>query len=516
MQTLAQRIMHWADVEPTRLAIDDGIAVLTYGELREKSTRVAYGLQQLGVKPKDRVVILLPKSVDALCAIIGTLLAGATYIPVDIGSPRSRLHSILTDANANAIIVNNTTADWFPEVASFNVTHISHTPHIFAQLPAQMIFPCVDMATDAYILYTSGSTGIPNGVRISHTAMHAFFAAVNCHMGIARNSRCMNTSALYFDVSVADILLPLYQGAAVWLGPNIPLPLRFLDIISTHRITHFCAVGSTLTMLSSIPGFEKNSWEHIACIMTGAEVLNPNAISAWLAISPNAIIINGYGPTEVTCVCTLFEITKNNVANYLSFPIGIPLPNVNILIDGNEADASGELCVSGPQVMNGYLKREELNQLRLFVKGDTTFYRTGDKVKYDGNGNLIFLGRIDDQIKVNGYRVHLGEVAEPFRNAEGVQDAIALVLKHARYGECLAIVVKPKHQSLNLAELKKHCSNALPSYMKPALIAQINCLPLSPSGKVNAKKIRAIAIEHFANNNAEVSIIESAVEEVVA
>lgn len=502
MQTLAQRIIHWAAVQPAKLAVDDGTQAVTYKELARRAAAIADALKNNGVTSKDRVVLLLPKNVDAVSAIIAVLALGATYIPADPEAPKQRLESIVDDSQAKAIICSASTAD------SFNVPHIINIEDVapldnierINALFVELQTLKTHSNTDAYILYTSGSTGVPNGVRISHRAMLSFFHAVNTYMGITQQSRCMNTSALYFDVSIADLLLPLYTGASVWLGPSVPLPFRFLGLLSNQKITHFCAVGSTLTMLSALPGFDKNNWPHLQTIMTGAEVLNPNTIDAWLSVSPNATVLNGYGPTETTCVCTLFQINHDTIQRYSSFPIGQPLPQVEAIIDCTDSDENiGELCIGGAQVMNGYLNRDHLNSARLTTIDNILYYRTGDKVRKDKNGDFIFLGRIDDQVKVNSYRVDLGDVAEPFRGLPNVQDAVALALKHEKFGECLAIVVKTRVDGNHLENLLNSAAASLPHYMRPVLIAEIDAMPLSPSGKVNAKKVRKLASEHFLN-----------------
>lgn len=504
MQALANRVLHWGGVQPDKVAVDDGSMVYTYGQLSQRLAGVASQLRALGVKPGDHVVILLPKSVDAVCAILGTLLVGAVYVPVDCASPQARLRSILDDCRAQAVIVNSGKVLGFEGYRELSMQIVTEA------VEPDLDVPEVKLESDAYVLYTSGSTGIPNGVRISHRAMLAFFAAVNIHMEVGRDARCMNTSALYFDVSIVDLFLPLYQGASVWLGPTIPLPFRYLDIITSERITHFCAVGSTLTMLSSLPGFHQRIWDHVRCIMTGAEVLNPNTISAWLKVCPDAFVLNGYGPTETTCVCTVFKVTSREIDKYSSIPIGVPLLNVGIFIDSEASSqvSSGELCVSGPQVMNGYLRRESLNRSRLFEKEGKLYYRSGDNVRLDESGNLIFLGRVDDQVKVNSYRVHLGEVAEPFRKLHGIEEAIALTLNHSRYGQCLAVVVKARNpEDLDLAEVKRSGCAALPSYMRPACLASVPSLVMSASGKVNAKQMRLLAERHFNSVDDELSVV---------
>ncbi|MDO8342513.1 MAG: amino acid adenylation domain-containing protein [Cellvibrio sp.] len=508
MQAFTDRIAHWAQVQTDTLAVNDGGQSLSFGQLHARAREIAWQLQILGVAPRDRVMILLPKSADAVAAIVGVLLTGATYVPIDTSSPKPRLQSILEDCKATVLIVNQQTMDWFPAQTRLNIAAAPSASLVEAE------FPVPDMNADAYVLYTSGSTGVPNGVQISQRAMHSFFHAVNCYMGIDHRARCMNTSALYFDVSIADLLLPLYQGASVWLGPSIPLPFRFIDIITSNRITHFCAVGSTLTMLAGMPDFSDHQWSDLRCIMTGAEVLNPNSIASWLRNSPNAIVLNGYGPTETTCVCTVFEINQERLRGYSTFPIGKPLPGIGVFIDTQVTDDTdcGELCISGAQVMTGYLKRATLNDMRLFVHEGDTFYRTGDKVRYNQHGELIFLGRIDDQVKINSYRIDLGEVVTPFRNTPGIEDAIAVPLKHPERGECLGVVVKLK-TATDLLALKNRCNDVLPAYMRAAFVAEVGSLPLSPSGKVNVRKLRAIASAHFNAIEAEVSRLDDTIKE---
>ncbi|MBO9497485.1 AMP-binding protein, partial [Thalassotalea sp. G20_0] len=322
---------------------------------------------------------------------------------------------------------------------------------------------------DAYVLYTSGSTGVPNGVRISHRAMIDFFNAVNVYMGVEQRSRCLNTSAMYFDVSVVDTLLPLYQGASVWLSPEFPMPLRIIELIEQEQITHLCGVGSTQTVLTSTPGFEQRSWPHLKTIMTGAEVLNPKTMQQWIDVAPNVHILNGYGPTEATCVCTVFTINAANVDKYEAYPIGSPLAGISVLIDeSNDSESEqGELWIAGSQLLTGYLNRPDLNENRIVVVNGTRYYRTGDLVERDDQGKLIFLGRCDDQVKVRGYRIHLDDVATPFRNQKEISDAVAVNIKHDQLGECLVIVVNTNSSSDRWAAVFESAKSLLPPYMRP-------------------------------------------------
>ncbi|MCY4044258.1 MAG: amino acid adenylation domain-containing protein [Cellvibrionales bacterium] len=494
MESLVSRIHYWSKHFPNKVAIDDGRAALTYAELAEKSNHLAFTMQKQGIVKDDVVAIVLPKDCDAVCAILATMMVGAVYVPVDKNAPIERQLAIFRDCKPSLIILSGEVNTAFNEYSQVDIHSVDNLMTGSGKLDET----CVESL--CYILYTSGSTGKPNGVAISHQSVLSFFAAVNNFMGITHQSRCMNTSALYFDVSVVDLLLPLYQGATVFLGPESPMPIRFVSILAKQDITHFCAVGSTLTLIASLPGFESREFPSLQCIMTGAEVLSHQTMKSWLSSASDIKILNGYGPTEATCVCTVFEINKNNIDEYENFPIGIPLPGIAVCLDNDsEADAEGELCVAGEQVMQGYIERPALNQEKFFYKDNQRFYRTGDIAQYDESGNLVFLRRKDYQVKVRGYRIHLEDVARPYRNLEGVTDAFAVPIDHSKHGQCLVIAIAVNSQLDPLDALLLKGAEKLPSYMRPKLIGQVDSLPTKPSGKADVSAIHSKVNAYFSD-----------------
>lgn len=484
IRTLPQLIAHWAKTQPKKLAVDDGLTTFSYAELYQRANNYAQQLIDQGVQPHDCVLLTLPKSSEAIAAILGTLMCGACYVPVDVKAPKERLMAMIEDAAVSVCI--GQLPQLIDNVDLLHCVELSSLANVVLK-PVNLYQN--DVEGDAYLLYTSGSTGVPNGVRISHRAMLSFFSAVNSYMGVSRFSRCMSTSALYFDVSIIDTLLPLYQGASVWLGSDMPMPLRYVHLLTKHQITHMCAVGSTLNVLASLPGFKSNQWPALSSIMTGAEILNPNTMQQWLSVAPNGQIFNGYGPTEVTCVSTIFTITSDNVDQYSAFPIGQPIPGIEIHIQNDNATDTGELWLAGPQVMNGYLNREILNQKRLVEHEGIRFYRTGDRVRRTSTGELVFLGRLDDETKVRGYRIHLDDVAEPFRVLNDIRDAHACKLNHPDFSECIAMALLATNDVIQVDQLVTAC-NKLPAYMRPKQFIQFERFPLKPSGKVDVKLLR--------------------------
>lgn len=499
VQSLPERISHWATWAPDAPALDDGRMVIDYAQLDSIARRVAAGLRAAGCGHGDLVLVEGYKGPSIIAAIIGILRAGAAYVPIQPKAPAERFSAILEKTRAGFLIHDAALArDLPPGIRAFDVERLCTTPDDLAA-PTR-----TDARHPAYVLFTSGSTGLPNGVVISHGAMTAFFGAVNCWMGVSTRSRCLNTSALYFDVSIVDLMLPLYCGACVYLMPDTMLPQRITAIIEAKAITSMCAVGSTLALVAQTPGFSQRRWPAMQSIMTGAEVLNPRVVKAWLDVCPNAQVFNGYGPTEATCVATVHAIHSGN-AEVAEYPIGMPLPGVGVSIGAPgtapKPGASGELWLSGMQVLNAYAGDPELSARKIRVQNGTVFYNTGDLGLFE-EGTLHFLGRLDDTVKVRGYRVSLSDVAHQFRTVENVVDAVAARLVHTRYGEVLALALEAHAGAVDAvapAAVEDVARNRLPPYMRPRFVVTVPRFPRRLSGKVDFSAVRDWLEADFVN-----------------
>ncbi|ARF54330.1 amino acid adenylation domain-containing protein [Streptomyces gilvosporeus] len=485
---LVRSLADHARTAPDRVALVARGERLTYAELFTAARRVAVRLREHGAGPGTRVAVLGEKTAAAVVSVLGTLLAGAAYVPLDPSAPEARRHSLLADAGARLLLA----AD--PGKAGETEGVRVLDPWADADADAWRA-PALGPEDLAYVLYTSGSTGRPKGVCIPHRAVDAFFGAVAGPMDLGPEARCLNTSALHFDVSVIDLLFPLHRGATVHLGPAVPLPGPTLQLIARERITHMAAVGSTLTLLAQ-HGLESYDLSALRRVMTGAEILNPRTVQAWLAAAPHATVINGYGPTEATCVAIAEPISAREPERTAPYPIGRPLPGVELSFLGADgtvsADGPGEILLSGPQLMAGYLGRPE-EQARAFHEGA---YRTGDQGHRDAQGTVHFAGRRDDEVKIRGYRINLNEIRATLESHPAVGRAFVTDVEDPRSGRSLACGIQLREGALAGAdELTTYAADALPRYMVPRDVVFLDGFPVLSSGKPDTARLRALVAE---------------------
>jgi amino acid adenylation domain-containing protein len=501
MNSVAAALAQHARTRPDHLAVRAADGELGYGALYARASVVAAGLRDRGVLPGDRVGIHGDKSIAAVVGLLGVLLAGAAYVPLDPSAPAGRRRLLAEDAGCKLVLAPSERA---AELAPLVVASIASV----AVSDAQWCPPVAGPDDVAYVLYTSGSTGLPKGVRIPHRALAAFFDAVHPIMDVGPGSVCLNTSALHFDVSVVDLLYPLVRGATVHLGPSVPFPGVLLGLIETERITHLAAVGSTLTLLAQYgAGLGTRDLTSVRRIMTGAEVLNPATVQSWLAAAPHATVVNGYGPTEATCLVVALPISEQEPGRTAHYPIGRPLPGVTVAFLADDGgigpDGPGEILVAGSQVMLGYLNRPDEEKAAFLDHDGVRYYRTGDLGQRASDGVMHFAGRRDDEVKIRGYRINLNEVRRAVETHPDVARAFVGTVPDEREGLALACALLPKGADAAecaLAELPDglavavadHVAAALPRYMVPRFFHGLTGFPTLSTGKPDTARLRAL------------------------
>jgi amino acid adenylation domain-containing protein len=483
---------------PNEVAVCDGVARLTFRELHAAARILAERLLELGVKPGDRIAVAGECNADTVVAILGVCLSGACYVALDPSHPPARLAFLLEDAGARGVIATadvRKIAESKPEIAfCMAVEGLTCARRVCNKASKPRALPTIAPDSVAYVMYTSGSTGMPKGVQIEHRQVRAFFEAHNERVGLGPGDRCLSNGPFHFDVSLMDVFLPLYAGASVFFTGSLPIPTVILRALEHHRITHFYAVGTLLGLITG-DGKRLDNYDLSALrvLQTGAEVCNVRVVNEWLKRYPNLGFLNSYGPTEATVGCISYVKPSVGPLREGECPIGRPHSRTRCqLLDADNKpvsrpDVIGELVLAGQQLMRGYWRRSLENQKAFVWLNNERYYRTGDYAYLDQNGDYHFVSRLDDEIKLNGYRIHLNEICRCLESDSCVEAALAgTISPRGDTSELVVLLVSEKIATLELAHaLEQLLRSRLPSYMQPARWAFMHAFPRLSSGKAD-------------------------------
>ncbi len=515
---LHQLLARTADKHPERPAVEVAGSRLGYAELSGLSDRLAILLAEQGVGRGDRVGIHLPKSSEMIVSLFGVHKAGAAYVPLDPRSPLTRMRTIAEDCGLAALITD--ARGWAAleadagngPLASAVIVHGETTSERSGQRRAPIPWATLDdvsgpppensaTADDlAYILYTSGSTGRPKGVMTSHGASRAFVDWATDYFALRPEDRLSNHAPLHFDLSVFDIFAAVKAGACLLPVPEEAsiFPLELATFIETQRISVWYSVPSVLCRLVLFGALELRPCQNLEKVLFAGEVFPLKHLVRLQRLLPEARHFNLYGPTE-TNVCTCYEVPKLSGEDEGPLPIGRASSGDEVWVEKEGVRVPpgepGEILVSGPSLMSGYWNRPELTA-RAFVQrrgGDRALrraYPTGDRGLLRKDGELVFLGRLDDMIKSRGFRIEPGEVEAALQKSPAVAEACVVAVPDELSGGSLAaFVVVEAGRSTDAAELRRHCSRYLPGYMVPSRFDLIDALPRTRTGKVDRKEL---------------------------
>ena len=526
---LPQLLTDTARRVPRNLAVDADTQSLTYEELDHLSNQLARALQDRGIEPGDRVGILAPKSAASIVALYAALKTGACYVPLDTGNPDERLALIIEDSGIALLLADQQNAERAralvtgggrdgsviivdPREKSHGASEHPAVKHmdddqsvpwdaVLAE-PAGALAPIDAVDTDlAYMLYTSGSTGVPKGVMISHRASLSFVQWAASCAALADHDRVCSPAPLHFDLSVFDIFAACSAGACtVVLPPRVSMfPVRLAASIQDQRITVWYSVPSVLTLLANHGKLEDFDLSRLRIVIFAGEVFPAKHLALLMQQLPGARYLNWYGPTE-TNVCTSYEVPREAGALAAPLPIGraCGAAQVFAVSDGEritEPGNEGELYVAGPGLMSGYWGQPEKTSAALVPNpvpdsDDDPVYRSGDIVTLNRRGEYVFLGRRDAMVKTRGYRVELGEVETALYEHPAITEAVVLPVPDELLGNRLRAVVAAGG-SLGRQELLAHCRRRLPAYMVPDVIEFSDALPKTSTGKVDRVLLQA-------------------------
>ncbi|MCY1045092.1 myxochelin non-ribosomal peptide synthetase MxcG [Corallococcus sp. bb12-1] len=489
-----------AEVRPDAIALEHGRWRMTYRELVVASQALALRLWESGVTPDTAVAVKVPRGTDAIVASLGILFAGAGYLPIDPTGPATRNAAILEDAQPSVMLVSERpNPDTDPTAPGILVVQrlerrAEYTPAAPVAAPEARL---------AYVIYTSGSTGQPNGVQVARDALAHFVAGATQRYAVGPEDRVLQFAPLHFDASVEEIFVTLCAGGRLVLRTDEMLQ-------SVPRLMDACAEAG-ITLLDLPTAF----WHELAySLSTGAAVLPdslrtviiggeaalPERIARWRDVAGDRVrLLNTYGPTEATVVATVATLAgPDALASGDEVPIGRPLPGVVAAVVTQQGRLAapgkeGELCLMGGALARGYLGRPELNAARFttlaLLEGQPRAYRTGDKVRVRDDGQLVFVGRVDDEFKISGHRIDPGEVETVLLKYPGVREAavVGQVLPGGSRRLCAHLVASPEPTP---AELRKHLLTALPAPMVPGAFAFAERLPRTRNGKIDRNALK--------------------------
>ncbi|GKX65197.1 non-ribosomal peptide synthase/polyketide synthase [Inconstantimicrobium mannanitabidum] len=478
----------------------DNIAVvfedkkLTYKELNARSNSLARVLRDKGVKADSIVGIMVERSLEMLVGIMGILKAGGTYLPIDPNYPKERIEYMLEDSKSKVLL---STANLIDNIEFDGEVIDLFSEELFKNESENL--EKINMSSDlAYVIYTSGTTGNPKGVMCEHKNVNNF---INCFseqfdQGFDSNDIVLSLTNYVFDVSVCEFFVTLTSGATLVINDKHKTfdPKEISNLILNNNVTFSYIPPSLLLSVYEELISYKNDIK-LNKILVGVEAITGETLSRFYDLNCDIEIVNGYGPTEAT-ICSTFYKINGSEDGKKAIPIGKSIGNSNIYILNNDLGVvpvcvKGEIFVSGAAVGRGYLNRPELTSEKFI---DNPFelgrkmYRTGDLARWLPDGNIEFLGRIDNQVKIRGFRIELGEIENRLLQYENIKEAVVLVKenKDSEKYICAYVVSEKNVKELNL---KSYLKEILPEYMVPAYFVQVENMPLTANGKLDRRAL---------------------------
>lgn len=485
---------------------------LTYAELNAAVERMAGRILRAAGGRPSRVGLLTSRSLVTYLGYLAVQRLGAAVVPLNQGAPVTRNLAITKDAGLDLTIVDDSAATQLPEYpqqAGIPILDLTGGRGQALLEGDENAVPLPDLDTGAddtaYIIYTSGSTGRPKGVPTTHGNVMALLGDVIPRFGFVADCRVSQTFELFFDGSVVEMFGTWGSGATLCVAQHSDVfaPVRF---VNEKRLTHWLSVPSIISFARRLRALAPGSMPTLRRAMFGGEALTIEQAEAWLAAAPNAVINNCYGPTELTVICTGYQLPADRAAwpvtSNRSIPIGDIYPHLDhvLLDDDLRACDDGELCLRGPQRFPGYLDSDENAGRFLSYDGTVAtpydgsepltadhWYRTGDRVRRE-DGELVHLGRFDDQVKVRGNRVELGEIESALRRHPAITDVVVLTLAAADDEIDLhAVYAGDPVAESDFARILAD----LPVYMRPRSYHRRDVIPLAANGKVDRKRLIA-------------------------
>jgi amino acid adenylation domain-containing protein len=507
---------------PDKEAIFFKDTTVSYAELEKESNKLAHGLSVIGIKRGERVGIYMNRSIASIVGVFGILKAGATYVPIDPLCPPSRLKYIVNKCEIKYLLTTQEKLTNIEQVFIANcplesiviMNGLDSGSRLLGSTKlidwqeiretARGEAPCANTLDSdvAYILFTSGSTGNPKGVMLSHLNSLTFVNSAHDFFPIKMDDRFSNICPLHFDMSVFDLFVAVKAGATVVVIPETSaiFPVKLAEIIEKNRISVWNSVPSVLSLLATYKNLDRHDLSSLRLILFAGEPFPLKYLRRLQEVIPGARLCNMYGQTEANS-STYYWVEQFLSDDKASLPIGRSLPNFEVFSldeDGKmvtEPGKVGELYVRGSTVALGYWGEVEKTE-KSFVKNplrpdlNEIVYKTGDLVSLDSDGNYVFIGRNDHMIKSRGYRIEIGEIETVLGNHPEIKNAVVIPIPDELIGNRISVIIVPSTpDKMKKEDILQYCSQKLPKYMIPESIIFRDSLPITSSGKVDRKKL---------------------------
>lgn len=474
---------HSCDNYPNNIALICDNAFISYQELDDRANQLAHYLASQQIKKDSIVAILLERSIECYIAILAVLKVGAAYVPIEPDYPDERINYIFSDLPFALVL---TSAKMHKEKQLSWPVYISldELGNTLQKLPSSRLSDALYQSNPdslCYVIYTSGSTGKPKGVEITHKNISHYVKAASSVYKLNEHDKVYQGFSLAFDASLEELWMAFAHGASLiaCTEKEVRSGLGLISFLNQHKVTVFSTVP---TLLSTLDG----SLPHLRVLILGGELCATSLVKKWQR--PGLRILNTYGPTEASVVTTVFECQADKEVT-----IGMPLPGYETYVFDEHYQVvpvgkAGELCIGGPAVARGYVNQAQMTADKFIsnpLKPGEYLYRTGDLVTQLANGELQFCGRIDDQIKLRGFRIELNEIEALLLQYQGVQQAVVVLRTVDNNPTLVAYLQVDKHLTFDLGQFKTFLRSHLPDYMIPALFEFLEVFPLLSSGKVH-------------------------------
>ncbi len=497
-ESIIELIQQQVAKNPHHTAIRQDATHVSYYELEKYSNSLACKLQNRGVQPGVRIAIYMSRSPEIIISMLAIIKAGASFIPIDPKMPSLRIDYILENASVQLVMVDSETKD---KLSGVQVLEVSTCSLKCGDAPKQLV-----ANREAYVIYTSGTTGDPKGISISTSSLTYYSLVARNKFSITQFDKVLQFSSLSFDAMIEEIFPALISGAEVVLRDEATINDldAFLEAIKEQDITILDLPTAYWKELAKTENLQEKISSTLRLVIIGGEAVDYKTVAQWKETLPNSPqLINTYGPTETTVVTTMWSVPDN--PTFTTPPIGKPIPGSLIFIVDRlgkiaPIGAIGEIHIAGPGLSLGYVKDAKKTNEKFITIDSVRFFKSGDFGRYLPDGNIEYLGREDNQVKINGFRVELDEIKNILLAHHSVKDALVLALHSETRGDFARIGCFVLLQNSNIEEeenLQQYLNRSLPYYMLPSKVRILQEFPKLISGKIDIQKLKKL----YTNSN---------------